>query len=73
MQIFLAILIGIISILLIGVVLVQPSKTDGFQGEAPALGDNRYGKNKTEELLKNITIVLSVLFIILTLILAIIS
>lgn len=73
MQIFLAIVIGVISVLLIGVVLVQPSKTDGFQGEAPALGDNRYGKNKTEELLKNITIVLSVLFIILTLILAIIS
>ncbi|MDD2371370.1 MAG: preprotein translocase subunit SecG [Firmicutes bacterium] len=73
MEIFLSIVIGVISVLLIGVVLVQPSKTDGFQGEAPALGDNRYGKNKTEELLKNITIVLSVLFIILTLVLAIIS
>lgn len=73
MQIFLSVAIGIISIFLIGIVLVQPSKTDGFQGEAPALGDNRYGKNKTEELLKNSTIVLSVLFIVLTLLLAIIS
>jgi protein translocase SecG subunit len=73
MQIFLSIVIGIISILLIGVVLIQPSKTDSFQGAAPALGDNRYSKNKTEVLLKKVTIVLSVLFILLTLVLAIIS
>ena len=73
MQIFLSIVIGIVSMLLIGVVLIQPSKTDSFQGEAPVLGDNRYSKNKTEVLLKKVTIVLTVLFILLTLVLAIIS
>ncbi len=73
MQIFLSIAIGIISLLLIGVVLIQPSKTDSFQGSAPVLGDNRYSKNKTEVLLKKVTIVLSVLFILLTLVLAVIS
>lgn len=73
MQTFLAILIGIIAVLLIVVVLIQPSKTDSFQGEAPVLGDNKYSKNKTEMFLKKTTIVLSVLFILLTLVLAIIS
>lgn len=73
MQMFLSIAIGIISLLLIGVVLIQPSKTDSFQGSAPTLGDNRYSKNKTEVLLKKVTIVLSVLFILLTLVLAVIS
>ena len=69
-----SVLIGVISVLLIVVVLVQPSKTESFQGEAPSHGDNRYGKNKgSEALLKKATVVLGVLFIVLTLVLAIVS
>ena len=73
MDTFLSVVIGIVSLLLIAVVLIQPSKTDSFQGEAPALGDNKYSKNKTEVFLKKVTVVLTVLFILLTLVLAIIS
>ncbi|MCI0502724.1 MAG: preprotein translocase subunit SecG [Fusobacteria bacterium] len=70
----LGVFIGVIAVLLIAVVLLQPSKTEGFQGEAPSLGDNLYGKSKgVEALLKKATIILTVLFLLLTLILAIIS
>ena len=73
-KLILGILIGVISVLLIITVLMQPSKTEGFQGEAPSLGDNLYGKNKGKEaFLRKTTIVLTILFIVLTLILAIIS
>lgn len=73
-QTIIAIFIGVIAVLLITVVLLQPSKTDSFQGEAPSFGDNLYGKNKgSVALLKKATVVLGVLFIVLTLVLAIIS
>lgn len=74
LKIVLGVFIGVIAVLLIVIVLAQPSKTDGFQGEAPNLGDNLYGKNMGKEaFLNKVTIILSVLFFLLTLILAIIS
>lgn len=69
-----SVIIGVVSVLIVAAVLLQPSKTDGFQGEAPSFGDNLYGKNKgSEALLKKATVALAVVFIILTLVLAIIS
>ena len=74
LKLVIGVFIGVISVLLIITVLMQPSKTEGFQGEAPSLGDNLYGKTKGKEaFLRKATIILTVLFLLLTLILAIIS
>lgn len=74
LKLIIGIFIGVVSVLLTIAVLIQPGKAEGFQGEAPSLGDNLYGKNKGKEaFLRRITIILTILFIVLTLILAIIS
>ena len=49
LKLVIGVAIGVISVLLIVTVLMQPSKTEGFQGEAPSLGDNLYGKTKGKE------------------------
>lgn len=69
-----SILIGVVSVLLVAVVLLQPSKTDSFQGEAPSTGENRFGRNTgPEAFLKKSTIVLGIAFIALTLLLAVLG
>lgn len=55
----------IISIILIIVVLVQPSKTDGFTGFITGNTDTFFAKNKSrtfESLMMKITIICAVIF-----------
>ena len=72
MNIVLSIIIGFISLFLIIVILLQSVKSAGFQGDSTGISEKQlFGKNKgVEELLKKITIILGIIFFILTLILA---
>ena len=74
MVIALSIIVAVISVLMVIVVLAQPSKNPGFQGDGGGFpGDALYGKNRgVEALLKRITVVLAILFFGLTITLAII-
>lgn len=72
MDIALSIIIGIVSLLLIVVILVQPAKSAGFQGDSTGITESQmFGKNKgAEALMKKITIVLGIIFFVFTLVLA---
>ncbi len=55
----------IVSILLIAIVLVQPSKTDGLSGLMGGTSDTFFAKNKSrtsEAVLSKATVVLAVIF-----------
>lgn len=55
----------IVSIILIAIVLVQPSKTDGLSGLTGGTGDTFFAKNKSrtsEAVLSKATVVLSIIF-----------
>lgn len=68
MHTFLVILLVIVSVLLIISVMLQPSKTDGFNLVSSG-AETFLSKNKTktkESMLAKATVVLAVLFIILT-------
>ncbi|QAT39075.1 preprotein translocase subunit SecG [Clostridium sp. JN-9] len=55
----------IVSILLIAIVLVQPSKTDGLSGLMGGTSDTFFAKNKSrtsEAVLSKATVVLAIIF-----------
>ncbi|WP_096156673.1 MULTISPECIES: preprotein translocase subunit SecG [Bacillus] len=73
MQIFLIILLVLTSIALIGVVLLQSGKSAGLSGAISGGAETLFGKQKARGLdlyLHRATIVLSVLFFVLTLAIA---
>ena len=74
MVIALSIIVALIAVLLTIVILAQPSKNPGFQGDGGGFaGDALSGKSRgVLALLKKVTVVLTVLFFILTIVLAII-
>lgn len=70
MNILFTVLLTIISLVLIVVVLMQPSKTNGLNGLVGGSSETFYSKNKTktsEALLSRITVVCAILFAILIL------
>ncbi|MEH7883505.1 preprotein translocase subunit SecG [Bacillus sp. JJ1609] len=69
MHIFLTVLLVIVSIGLIGVVLLQSGKSAGLSGAISGGAEQLFGKQKARGLdlvLHRITVVLSVLFFVLT-------
>ncbi|AMP20423.1 hypothetical protein AZF37_03885 [endosymbiont 'TC1' of Trimyema compressum] len=72
MNVVLSVIIGLVSLFLIIVILLQPAKSAGFQGDSTGINEQQlFGKNKgAEALLKKVTIVLGIIFFILTLVLA---
>ncbi|NFL96902.1 preprotein translocase subunit SecG [Clostridium botulinum] len=70
MHIFSIILLTIVSITLIVVVLMQPSKTNGLSGFMGGGSETFYSKNRTrtsESVLSRITVICSILFAIIVL------
>ncbi|GAA0744638.1 preprotein translocase subunit SecG [Clostridium oceanicum] len=71
MNTFLLVSLTIISILLIILVLKQPSKTNGLSGFMGGGSDTFYAKNKTrtsESVLSRLTVILSILFAVIVLV-----
>lgn len=65
MHIFLVVALIVISVALIGVVLIQPSKSDGLNFMSGGIADTFYAKNKSrtsEAMQKRATAILTVLF-----------
>lgn len=70
MHIFLVILEIILSVILVVVVLMQPSKTQGLSGLITGSNDRFFSKNKSrtyEAVLSRITVVTAILFAAVTL------
>lgn len=66
MHLVLVIAFIVISVFLIGIVLIQPSKTDGLNFMSGGIADTFYSKNKSrthEVMQKKATVVLTVLFV----------
>ena len=66
----------ILGLVLIGVILIQPGKTDGLNFISGGASDSFFSKNKSrthEALQVKITIVLTILFAIVTILLKLIS
>lgn len=72
MNVVLSIIIGLVSLLLIIVILLQSAKSAGFQGDFTGISEQQlFNKNKgVETLLKKVTVVLGIIFFFLTLVLA---
>ena len=62
----------IVALLLIGVILIQPSKSGGFGGSFGGVGESVFGAHAISHL-SRLTVVLISLFFILTLLLAVIT
>lgn len=72
LEIVLSVILGLIALILILLVLAQPSKNPGFQGEIPGANDNMGSKNRgLQALFKKLTVVFTVLFFLLTVVLAV--
>ena len=72
MQTFLMVVLALVSIILIVGVLLQPGSSDGLSGSIAGGAEQLFGKKKSspyEALLKKVTIVAAIAFIVLSLIL----
>ena len=68
----LMVILAVVSVILILVILLQPSNSDGLSGSITGGQEQFYGKKRTnayEILLKRVTVVLTVAFIVLSLVL----